>query len=214
MVAEPFAGVIHTLQEQPLTLNLFQAHLAVVFAGDAHNQRIVHRAQQGAFQQELTGGLIDAVEHLIHQVIGEVAGIDPRQTTGGLLRRAVVMPRRQSNQLQGGRPACHVVAQAATFRHLDRGFQAAVKELLRLLMGKGELLAADFQQLIAHAQVGNAQLRQVARQHHQGQIFRLMTQEEAHRLVDNRVGDQMVVINDQIERAMPFGQLDKELGKQ
>ncbi len=123
------------------------------------------------------------------------------------------MPRRQGNQLQGGRPACHVVAQAAALSHLDRGFQAAVKELLRFLMSKGELLAAHFQQLIAHAQVGNAQLRQVARQDHQGQVFRLVAQEKAHRLMDNRIGDQMVVINDQVERTMPFGQLDKQLRK-
>ncbi len=214
MVAEPLPGVVHALQEQALTFNLLQAHLAVVFAGDAYDQRIVHRAQQGAFQQELTGGLIDAVEHFIHQVIGEVAGIDPRQTTGGLLRRAVVMSGRQGNQLQGGGPACHVVAQAAAFGHFDWGFQATVKELLRFLMGKGELLAAHFQQLIAHAQVGNAQLRQVTRQDHQGQVFRLVAQEKAHRLMDNRIGDQMVVINDQVERAVPFGQLDKQLGKQ
>ncbi|MNE08350.1 hypothetical protein D3C80_1009980 [compost metagenome] len=70
MKAEPFARVIHALQEQALTFNFFEAHLPVVFAGDAHNERIVHRAQQRAFQQELAGGGIDAVQNFIDQIIG------------------------------------------------------------------------------------------------------------------------------------------------
>ena len=38
-----------------------------------------------------------------------------------------------------------------------------------------------------------------------------MAQEKAHRVVDHRVCDQMVIINDQIKRAMPLSQLNKEL---
>ncbi|MNE08349.1 hypothetical protein D3C80_1009970 [compost metagenome] len=78
-------------------------------------------------------------------------------------------------------------------------------------MVKGKLLAAHFQQLIAHAQVGDTQLRQVTRQHDQRQVFRLMAQEEAHGFMDDRVGDQMIIINHQIKRAMPFGKFDKKL---
>ncbi len=78
-------------------------------------------------------------------------------------------------------------------------------------MGKCQLLAADFQQLIAHAQVGNAELRQVTREHHQGHILRLMTEEEAHRIVNHRIVDQMIIINHQIQRALPVGKLNKQL---
>ena len=37
-------------------------------------------------------------------------------------------------------------------------------------MGKGQLLTANLQKLIADAQIGNAQLRQVTRQDHQAQF--------------------------------------------
>ena len=116
-----------------------------------------------------------------------MAGVDTGQTPCRLVCRAVVLPRREGNQLQRRGPARDVIAQAAAFSGLNRRGQAAVEELFRFLMGKGQLLAANLQQLIAHAQVGNAQLWQVARQHHQGQVFRLMAQEETHRLVDNRI---------------------------
>jgi hypothetical protein len=37
VIAEPFAGIIHPLQEQPLAFDLLQLHLAILFAGDAHD---------------------------------------------------------------------------------------------------------------------------------------------------------------------------------
>ena len=43
MVAKPFAGIVHSRQEQTLTFNLFELKLPVFNTGDAHNQRIVHR---------------------------------------------------------------------------------------------------------------------------------------------------------------------------
>ena len=42
VITEPFAGVIHPLQEKPLPLDLFQPHLTIFFAGYTYNQRIVH----------------------------------------------------------------------------------------------------------------------------------------------------------------------------
>ncbi|MNO98191.1 hypothetical protein D3C76_899300 [compost metagenome] len=41
-----------------------------------------------------------------------------------------------------------------------------------------------------------------------------MAQEEAHRFVDHRIGNQMIIINHQEQRAMPFGQFDEQLGEQ
>ncbi len=87
------------------------------------------------------------------------------------------------------------------------------QKLFRFLVGKGQLLAANLQQLIADAQVGNAQLRQVTRQHHQSHILRLMAQEKAHRVMDHRIIDQMVIINDEIQRALPVGKFNKQLRK-
>ena len=37
VIAEPFTGIIHPLQEQPLAFDLLQLHLAILFAGDAHD---------------------------------------------------------------------------------------------------------------------------------------------------------------------------------
>ena len=67
VIAEPFTGIVHPRQEQPLAFNLFKLQLTVFAAGHAHNQRVVHGAQQGALQQEMAGRRIDAVQHLIHR---------------------------------------------------------------------------------------------------------------------------------------------------
>ncbi|MNJ66397.1 hypothetical protein D3C77_624710 [compost metagenome] len=85
METEPFAGVVHTVNKQALALKLFQALLAVVFSGQANDQRVVHRTQYRAAQQERAGIGIDAIQHLIHQIIGQVAGVQPGQTFGRLL---------------------------------------------------------------------------------------------------------------------------------
>ncbi|MNC43577.1 hypothetical protein D3C75_924470 [compost metagenome] len=34
---EPLTAVVHTLNKQTLALGFFQSHLAIFFAGDAHN---------------------------------------------------------------------------------------------------------------------------------------------------------------------------------
>ena len=80
MIAKPLAGIVHARQEKALTFNLFELKLTVFTARHPHDQRIVHGAQQRAFQQEITRRGIDAVQHLIHQVIREVAGVDAGQT--------------------------------------------------------------------------------------------------------------------------------------
>ncbi len=81
--------------------------------------------------------------------------------------------------------SCSAVAHPATSSHSRLLSSASIgdvrrqsKKLFRFLVGKGQLLAANLQKLIADAQVGNAQLRQVTRQHHQGHILRLMAQEK------------------------------------
>lgn len=45
-------------------------------------------------------------------------------------------------------------------------------------MGKRQLLTAQFKQLLAHAQIGDAELRQIARQHHQRKVVGLMAQKK------------------------------------
>ena len=140
-----------------------------------------------------------------------MAGVNAREAARGVVRRAVVLTGGEGDQLQRRGPASDIITQPAALSRFDRRIEAAVKKLLRLLVGKGQLLAAHFEQLFAHAQVGNPQLRQVTREHNQGQVFRLMAQEETHCIVDHRVGNQMVIINHQVERALPFGQFDKQL---
>lgn len=87
------------------------------------------------------------------------------------------------------------------------------RKIVSPLVGKGQLLTANLQKLIADAQIGNAQLRQVTRQDHRGHILRLMAQEKAHRVMDHRIIDQMVIINDEIQRALPVGKFNKQLRK-
>ena len=93
----------------------------------------------------MAGNEVYAVEYLIHQIIRQVAGVDARQAARGLVRWAIVLPRGKGNQLKRRGPACNVITQAAAFRRLNRRSQTAVKELFRFLMGKGQLLTANFQ---------------------------------------------------------------------
>ncbi len=116
--------------------------------------------------------------------------------------------------------SCSAVAHPATSSHSRLLSSASIgdvrrqsRKLFRLLVGKGQLLTANLQKLIADAQIGNAQLRQVTRQDHQGHILRLMAQEKAHRVMDHRIIDQMVIINDEIQRALPVGKFNKQLRK-
>ena len=41
-----------------------------------------------------------------------------------------------------------------------------------------------------------------------------MAQEEAHGIVDHRIGNQVIIINDQVQRTLPVGKLNKQLRKQ
>ena len=142
-----------------------------------------------------------------------MAGIYTGKTTGGVVGGRVILAGGKSNKLKRRGPAGDVVAQPAAVFSLNRRSQTTVEKEFCFLMGKRQLLAADFQQLIAHAQVGNTELRQVAREHHQGHILRLMAEEEAHRIVNHRIVDQMIIINHQIQRALPVGKLNKQLRK-
>ena len=78
-------------------------------------------------------------------------------------------------------------------------------------MGKGQLLTANLQKLIADAQIGNAQLRQVTRQDRS--YSPADGAGKAHRVMDHRIIDQMVIINDEIQRALPVGKFNKQLRK-
>ena len=80
MIAKPLAGIVHARQEKALTFNFFELQLTVFTARHPHDEGIVHGAQQRAFQQEITRRGIDTVQHLVHQVIREVAGVDAGQT--------------------------------------------------------------------------------------------------------------------------------------
>ncbi len=52
------------------------------------------------------------------------------------------------------------------------------------------------------------------REQDQRQVFRLMAKEKAHGFVDGVVGDKVVVVDHQVQRLVPVGQLDKQLGEQ
>ncbi|MNF07615.1 hypothetical protein D3C80_2078350 [compost metagenome] len=81
-------------------------------------------------------------------------------------------------------------------------------------MSKRQMRGVEFQQLIPHTHIGDAQRRQGAREHHQRQVLRLMTQEKTHAFMNGVIRNQMIIVNDQQQRAMPVGKLDKKLGKQ
>ena len=142
-----------------------------------------------------------------------MAGVNPGESAGGVLGGGVILAGGEGDELQRGGPPGDVVAQPAAVVGFDRRRQTAVEKLFRFLVGKGQLLAANLQQLIADAQVGNPQLRQVPRQDHEGHILRLMAEEKAHRVMDHRIIDQMVIINDEIQRALPVGKFNKQLRK-
>ena len=142
-----------------------------------------------------------------------MAGVNPGESAGGVLGGGVILAGGEGNELQRGGPPGDVVAQPAAVVGFDRRRQTAVEKLFRFLVGKGQLLAANLQQLIADAHVGSPQLRLVPRQDHEGHILRLMAEEKAHRVMDHRIIDQMVIINDEVQRALPVGEFNKQLRK-
>ena len=120
VIAKPLAGIVHARQEKALTFNLFELQLTVFTPRHANDECIVHGAQQRAFQQEITRRGIDAVQHLIHQVVRKVTGVDARQTPGRLMRRTVVLSGRERDKLQRRGPAGNVITQTAALGGLNR----------------------------------------------------------------------------------------------
>ncbi len=66
-----------------------------------------------------------------------------------------------------------------------------------------QLLHPQFQQLITHSQVSNTQRWQGPGEYDQRQVFRLVAQEKTHRFMDSVIGNQMIVIDDQIKGGRP-----------
>ncbi len=92
--------------------------------------------------------------------------------------------------------SCSAVAHPATSSHSRLLSSASIGDVRRQSKvvpppaGKGQLLTANLQKLIADAQIGNAQLRQVTRQDHQAATLSWpMAQEKAHRVMDYRITD-------------------------
>ncbi len=125
------------------------------------NQAFIHGAQHRAAQQKVARTAVDAVQHFINQIIRKVAGINAGQSLCRLMRRRVGLPFREGDQLQCRGPARDFIAQTLRIAVVDRLLQAAVEKLARFIMGEGQRLAVDLQQLFTHAQVSNAQRRQI-----------------------------------------------------
>lgn len=71
--------------------------------------------------------VVDIIQHLFHQIVGKVAGVDAGEPSGGILRRAAALTRRERDQLQRGRPARDIVAQASALLGGERRAQPTVK---------------------------------------------------------------------------------------
>ncbi|MOA13434.1 hypothetical protein D3C78_1334850 [compost metagenome] len=87
--------------------------LAIVFAGQTHDQCIIHRAQHRTAQQEGARLGVDVIQHFVYQIIRQMAGVQPGQALGGLLGGGGRLPGGQGDQLQRGGPTFNLIAQAA-----------------------------------------------------------------------------------------------------
>ena len=138
-------------------------------AASGHFSSPVTRTMSASFiTQQLSAGTrsrIDVIQHLIDQIV-RAFGYTTGKTTGGALRGELFWRAERAM-------SCSAVAHLATSSHsrlLSSGFARRCQTTVENCsppVGKGQLLTANLQKLIADAQVGNAQLRQVTRQDHQ-----------------------------------------------
>ena len=195
VVAPPAAHLIQRHQEQVRPLHPLQHHLATGTASDRITQPAAEALQHRGLQQELAHLVGLAIQHLVGQVVQDVAvaAAEGRHKPGGIR----LSLQRQGGQLQAGRPAFGAGRQ----RHHRRGGQDIASRFPqqrgRLLSGEPQIVSAQLGKLPAGPQPRQRQRRIGPAGQHQVHARGQVLEQERNRLVHLLGVDQVVVVENQ-----------------
>ena len=195
VVPPPTAHLIQWHQEQAGLLHPLQHRLAVGAASDRITQPAGQAFQQRGFQQKGTQLLWLAVQHLLGQVVQDiaVAAAEGRHEPSGI----GLPPQRKGSQLQAGHPAFGAGGQ----RRHRRGGQVSTSRFMeqgcRLFWAEAQVGGAQLGELPAGPQPRQRQRRVGPAGQHQVQSRRQVLEQEPQRDMDRLGVDQVVVVEDQ-----------------
>ena len=195
VIAVPLPPVVERNQEQVAAIEGLEHGLAAALPGDRVAQRAVEPVQDGGVQQELADLAGLALQHLLDQVVDDVAVV-PREA-GDEPGDVVSSLHRQRRQLQGGDPPFGTPLQR---RHV-RGRQLQAHHLVEvrrsLVRREPQVGGTDLDQLATRSQPRQRQRRVSAAGDHEVQPRRQVVEQERHRVLDLAGVDQVVVVEHQ-----------------
>ncbi len=204
VIAVPAPCLVEGRDEEVGPFQVCQGLLAVAAAGDGVAEGAREPVEDGRLDQEGLQVLRQALQHLLDQVVEDVAmaaGEVGDQLTG-------VLPALQGEggQLQAGGPALGAGLQGRKVRRCQLQAHAA-GELAGLVGGEAQVGGAHLGQLPARPQPGQGQGRVGAGDEEEAQRGRHPVEEEGHAVVDSLIGDPVVVVDGEEAGLRLLGQL-------
>ena len=147
----------------------------------------------------------EPVDDLEGQVVEDVpvAAVEPTRSLGRPLRVAD----REGRELQSGSPTLGALGQHRRGGRLDRSLADGGQQRRRLVDAEAQLGGAELRQLAAGPEAGQRQRRVRPTRDHHPQRGRQVGEEELDALVDGRRSDEVVVVEDEHVRAVDGGEL-------
>ncbi len=195
MVAPPAAHLIQRYQEQSCLLDGLQHRLAAVPAGHRIAQPAGQPLQHRGLQQEVAHLLGLALQHLLSQVVQDIAvAAAERCNEADGIR---LPPQGQGGQLQSGHPPLGPGRQRRHRRVRQVSTSRFAQQHRRLSHGEPQVGGAQLRQLPAGPQTRQRQRRIGPAGQHQVQSRRQMLNQELNGRVHELAADQVVVVQDQ-----------------
>ena len=142
-------------------------------------------------EQEAPGVVVQRVEHLAREVVGDVAMVAVERAHAGL--RLGQLPQPERGQVQPGRPALGPLDEQLDVLVVERDPLALDEQLARLVEPERELGGADLAERTAGAQASERQRRVGARRRHDRRVRRqvldgVLERDQALVVADARAG--------------------------
>jgi hypothetical protein len=205
VVAVPLALAVERDEEEVRALDAPQHLGRVVAPGDGVAQRRAQPIQDARAQQELPHVRRLPVEHLVGEVVDDVAVVAGEARHG---RRGIVASAQsQSGEVQAGGPALGALDQAADVVGAQREALPSVEQVVGLLAIEAQLVDGDLGELAAAAKPGQRQRGLGAREERELELGWGVLEQERDGFVHVRVRDEVVVVEDEHHRLGQAGEL-------
>ena len=200
VVAVPLAAGVEREHEQPAALERVEHRGGPLALGDPVAQRPAEAVEDRGREQELAHLGRLAVEDLEPEVV------DDRPVVAGERRDegppVLAAGERQGGEPEPGGPALGAPVQARDVVGVEPERERVVEQRRRLGVGEAQVGGADLGELAADAQAPDRQRRLGPGGDRELQRRRPAVEEERHRLVHPRVGDHVVVVEDEDDPAI------------